>query len=66
MNYIFKYFWPNAKTIDKNIFYVLRNQLAHSGQLPINRPYAENWMKSLTWDIHGRLGVKDYIMFFNK
>ncbi len=75
---LLEHFWPGAinKTIflthkenglSKNILYVLRNQLAHNGQLPIDRPYAEPWMKllpvsspyaSLDW------GVDEYMRFF--
>lgn len=41
----------NIFNVDKhNIFTVLRNQLAHSGRFPINRPFADEWMKELTMD----------------
>ena len=31
-----------------NFYTCLRNQLAHNGRLPINRNYAEQWMKDLS------------------
>jgi len=34
----------------RNILYVLRNQLAHSGRLPIDRPYADSVMRRLSGD----------------
>lgn len=64
---LFNYFWPSH--VSSNIFSrnshslisVLRNQLAHSGRLPIDRPYADGWMRQLSWET-----VKDYIVLFNK
>ena len=64
---VLKYFWPekvNTEIFNKKsrtIFDVLRNQLAHSGRLPIDRPYAEDWMKNLPWEEE----VEDYLRFFN-
>lgn len=49
-----------VERLSKNIFYVLRNQLAHSGRLPIDRDYAEAWMKNL-----GRDDYK-YLKFFDR
>lgn len=43
-----------------NIFSVLRNQLAHSGRLPINRPYAKTWMKQLSSE-----DIRAFFDFFN-
>lgn len=52
----------------KCIFYVLRNQLAHCGRLPIDRDYAQAWMKQLQCDFQSLslkgIGVIDYIVFF--
>ena len=53
----------------KNIFYVLRNQLAHSGKLPIDRPYAEQWMKQVPWEAPFLSTVRDlkrYLLFFDE
>jgi len=53
---------------DKCILYVLRNQLAHCGRLPIDRDYAETWMRQLHCDFQPLslkgVGVIDYIVFF--
>jgi len=52
-SFILKQFWPsefNPILAKSNIFHVLRNQLAHSGKLPINRKYAEPWMTQIPWD----------------
>lgn len=37
MGFILDYFWPARKFKGKNIFVALRNQLAHSGMLPITK-----------------------------
>lgn len=68
MNYILDYFWPQRKFKGKkNIFIAIRNQLAHSGKLPINRLYAESWMTLLKWETEdGGRGIKDYVSFFDK
>ncbi len=67
MSYILNLFWPHTIYVKNNIFIVLRNQLVHSGKLPINRTNAENWMKNLGWeDKNVESGVKTYIDFFNK
>lgn len=53
----------------KNIFYVLRNQVAHNGRLPIDRNYAELWMKMIPVSTNrGQVGdgLMDYLDFFNK
>jgi len=55
--------------LSKNIFYVLRNQLAHSGKLPIDRPYAEQWMTQIPWEApFGSLirDLKRYLIFFDE
>jgi hypothetical protein len=57
-----------ALLYDKCIFYVLRNQLAHCGRLPIDRDKAETWMRKLHCDFQPLslkgVGVIDYIVFF--
>ena len=51
----------------KNIFYVLRNQLAHSGKLPIDRNHAEHWMTQILWERSGTTkGINDYLKFFDR
>ena len=65
-------FWPgqvNKPLLSgENVFYVLRNQLAHCGHLPIDRQYASRWMKELHCDFQflsaKGTGVPDYIRFF--
>lgn len=61
--------WPSHReNIEQHkafIFHVLRNQLAHSGKIPINRHYAESWMKELKWDNPDDYGIKDYLSFFD-
>lgn len=74
MNYILKYYWSHLINEDlftdsyKCIFYFLRNQLAHSGKLPLNRPKIEPWMANLQWMTDYRQpvvhGIGDYIKFF--
>ena len=70
-SFILKQFWPNkvnttiftngkVSGVSKNIFYVLRNQLAHSGRLPIDRAYAEQWMKNID------RGDSKYLKFFDR
>lgn len=77
---LLEYFWPNKvntnifqnsriQRISKNFFYVLRNQLAHSGKLPINRPYAESWMCSVPFEApFGSMtkDIMDYLRFFDE
>lgn len=68
-DYILEYFWPNQYIAQegKSIFLILRNQLAHSGKLPINRDKAEEWMKLLEYeDIRSGCDIKSYIEFFGK
>jgi hypothetical protein len=80
MKAILEYFW-NAQVNDsiflshrvrgfsKNIFYVLRNQLAHSGKLPIDRAYAEPWMTQIKWEApFGSMvkGAESYLTFFDE
>jgi len=75
---VLEFYWPgqvnvtvftNSKVgrISRNIIYVLRNQLAHSGRLPINRPYAEDWMRTVPAEnpprTHG-VTLGDYLRFF--
>ena len=53
--------------VSKNIIYVLRNQLAHSGRLPINRPYADDWMKKIPVENPPgsfKTTLYDYMSFF--
>ena len=53
----------------KNIFYVLRNQLAHSGKLPIDRAYAEQWMTQIPWEApfgSEVIDLKRYLLFFDE
>ena len=53
----------------KNVFYVLRNQLVHSGKLPIDRPYAEQWMTQIPWEAtYGNMtrDLKRYLIFFDE
>ena len=67
-------YWPgkvNHSLLRKEcIFHVLRNQLAHSGRLPIDRDKSPDWMKNLHCDFHyfsGKgVGVIDYIHFFQQ
>ena len=80
MKRILEHFWGNqvnssifltgnVNRLSKNIFHVLRNQLAHSGKLPIDRPYAEQWMRQLPWEApYGSMarGLKEYLIFFNE
>lgn len=69
MDYILDYFWKNRKFKDKNIFIAIRNQLAHSGKLPIDRKksYVDNWMKKLDWESkNGEKGIKHYMSFFDQ
>lgn len=79
---ILEYFWPGqvntsiflthrdrASGQSKNILYVLRNQLAHSGKIPIDRHYAEDWMKQLPWEADYATTDKDikrYLTFFDE
>ncbi len=66
-NYIMKYIWRSYQNIENNIFRHLRNQLTHSGKLPIDRNYKnpkynpEEWMKNL--DHHN---ITKYISFFER
>lgn len=63
MAYILKHFWPDTNSSifndqANNIMQTLRNQLAHSGLLPINR--GDFWMRAVsTQDLLGK-----YILFF--
>lgn len=67
INYILTKHWPaQYKRENKNnIFHALRNQLAHSGTLPINRRYAEDWMKQILWDAPNGRDLQSYLKFFN-
>lgn len=74
INFILNNYWPEIinKNIfndnNKNIFCVLRNQLAHSGKLPINRDYAKAWMKEIPLESHNRrnnITINDYLTFFD-
>lgn len=47
---VLQHFWSTMTFSGQNIFCVLRNQLAHSEQSPINRDYAEEWMTRLDFD----------------
>jgi len=68
-SFILKKFWPsqfNASLESSNIYHVLRNQLAHSGKLPINRKYAKTWMTKICWDYPDTTkGICDYLNFFD-
>lgn len=67
LNNVIKNFWPNMAFDGNNIFFVLRNQLAHSGKLPIDRGYAEPWMTQLVCNGDDRNpGVKQYLKFFDR
>lgn len=67
LNNVMKSFWPNMAFSGNNIFYVLRNQLAHSGKLPINRSYAEPWMTQLVFNGDYRNpGIRQYLEFFDR
>jgi len=69
-SFILKTYWPtkfNATLERKNIFHALRNQLAHSGKLPIDRSYAETWMTQIPWERNGTTkGISDYLKFFDR
>jgi len=60
----------SALLSDKCILFVLRNQLAHCGRLPIDRDYAKTWMRQLHCDFQPfslkGIGVIDYIHFFQQ
>jgi len=61
--FILEQYWSkkvSESLSSSNIFHVLRNQLVHSGRLPINRPYADEWMKQLQW-----MEIKKYLKFFD-
>jgi len=66
--------WPEETNYNllrnKCILHVLRNQLAHSGRLPIDRKGADDWMKNLHCGfgfLSGEsVGVIDYIHFFEQ
>lgn len=65
-NFVLEKYWPQYFNCSlfkqsKNIFYVLRNQLAHSGKMPIDRKYAEEWMKQIPWEN----GINQYLRFFD-
>lgn len=68
-NFVLNHFWPKQykKQNQKNIFHVLRNQIAHSGKVPIDRSYAEQWMAQLVWDSKNRndIDLKCYLHFFD-
>lgn len=75
---VLQFYWPGrvdttvftngrVRGVSRNIIYVLRNQLAHSGRLPIDRPYAEEWMKRVPAEnAPGGFGItlNDYLSFF--
>lgn len=78
--YILRQYWPNlinnqifssgrVNGRSKNIYFVLRNQLAHSAKLPVDRDYSEEWMKQLPWDkneLPRRTSIIDYLNFFDR
>lgn len=68
--FILKQYWSskfNAALENNNIFHVLRNQLAHSGKLPIDRSYAETWMTQIPWERNSTSkGISDYLKFFDR
>lgn len=54
-----------------NVLFCLRNQLAHNGNLPIDRPYAAAWVQAIPIDylITSGIyipGITDYISFFDR
>lgn len=61
--------WPGQykRKGKNNIFHALRNQLAHSGKLPIDRPYnyASDWMKQIPWENSNGNDLKHYLEFFD-
>jgi len=68
INFVLETFWPGEYKMadENNIFHALRNQLAHSGKLPIDRPknYVDPWMRELEWDSDG-INLQGYLDFFN-
>ena len=68
--FILKRFWPsrfNTLLEQSNIFYVLRNQLAHSGKIPINRRYADQWMTKIEWEYaDNAAGIREHLQFFDR
>jgi hypothetical protein len=59
---VLEHYWPDKVRFEDNVFHILRNQLAHSGRLPIDtfRYGAAEWMRRLPADsITG-----DYMPFF--
>lgn len=53
-----------------NVAYCLRNQLAHNGMLPVDRPYASDWVKDIKFETEvtrNRVvyGLRDYFSFFD-
>lgn len=69
-SFILKTYWPTKFNVildTKNILHSLRNQLAHSGKLPIDRSYAETWMTQIPWEGNGTSrGISDYLKFFDR
>lgn len=68
-SFILDQYWPDRVFRGVNIFHVLRNQLAHSGKVPIdrNRQLVEPWMRKLTWLREDSTpGIDDYLQFFDK
>ncbi len=68
-NYILDHFWSDRGYKGSLIFPFLRNQLAHSGKLPIDRNKAEPWMKELEFCSprgSNQLDLKYYMSFFDK
>jgi len=62
-------FWPDRAFKGNIIFQALRNQLAHSGKVPINRTrkYVDPWMTTLDWEnTQGKLGLDAYLRFFDQ
>jgi hypothetical protein len=69
INFVLKKFWPSVKLDGETIFYVLRNQLAHSGRLPISEDRCKDakWMSDLTVEFeNGKPGINNYMLFFGQ
>jgi hypothetical protein len=70
IDFILNKYWPNQSNIreQNNIYHALRNQLAHSGNLPIDRPkgYVDSWMKKIPWENSNGIDLQNYLQFFDK
>ncbi|TNF69557.1 MAG: hypothetical protein EP298_02300 [Gammaproteobacteria bacterium] len=69
INFILNKYWPNNyQAQNNNIFHALRNQIAHSGKLPIDRQreYVDDWMREIPWDDSSGINLQTYLRFFDK